>query len=154
MQRERRDFPPSEGADDTGEVETAHLPVTGSTELSSNKYGFLNRLLLPRTRSPSSPLKTRGKDAGAFRDHAPEVGFRLISSSFSTETYGNALLSARDRDRDKRRWLWKPQLSTPASVSLFRNREMGMTREPLRRFSGGTASQSVCHRDYYRLVSS
>lgn len=112
MQRERRDFPPSEGADDTGEVETAHLPVTGSTELSSNKYGFLNRLLLPRTRSPSSPLKTRGKDAGAFRDHAPEVGFRLISSSFSTETYGNALLSARDRDRDKRRWLWKPQLST------------------------------------------
>lgn len=39
----------------------AHFPVRSNTVLSSNKYRFLNSLLLPKTQSPSPLLKIEGK---------------------------------------------------------------------------------------------
>lgn len=36
---------------------TAHFPICSNTELSSNKYRFLNSLLLPKTHPPSPLLR-------------------------------------------------------------------------------------------------
>lgn len=76
----------------------AHFPVRSNTALSSNKYRFLNSLLLPKTQSPSPLLKIEGKQTTGLEIMLWGAEFHFISNSLSTEIDGHAGLSEKDEE--------------------------------------------------------